>query len=110
MKVVIISCWLSGSDSLQIPNPFVQNLCKSGRIYLVLLFPSLWATHLVCMEFVFIASVLLLLSHSVFLDVGYLFFFPTGSNILLLKVVQQLFVIFGAFLGGDEHVAFYSIV
>ena len=38
------------------------------------------------------------------------FFSPTGSNILLLKVVQQLFVIFGAFSGGDEHVAFYSIV
>ena len=100
MEIIIKSCWPSGSDSLRIPIPFVQNLYNSGRISLVLLFSSLWVTHPVCMEFVFIVSVPLLLSHSVFFVFwcrAFFFFFFGGSNILLLEVVQQLVVIFVLF-------------
>ena len=91
----------SKSDSLGIPSPFVRspgweawhgvpNLHNSGRTSLVLLFSSLWVTHLwfyhdcappCCLS---VAS-------SLTLDVGYLVL--VGSSTLLSIVVQQLVVI-----------------
>ena len=63
--IIIKSHWLSRSDSLGIPSPFdgflvweawsgVQNLHNSGKTSLVLLFSSLWVTHVVSMGFDFI--------------------------------------------------------
>ena len=100
---VIISHWPSRPDSLGIPNPFVgcpgweawcvvQNLHNTGRTSLVLLFSSLWVTHLAGMGFDFIVlhpSYHLVTASSLSLDMRYLFFFLVGSSILLLVVFQQ---------------------
>ena len=70
-SIIIKSHWPSKSDSLGIPSPFVrspgweawdgvQNLYKSGRTSLVLLFSSLWFTHQAGMGFDFIMIVSLL--------------------------------------------------
>ena len=85
-------CWISRSDSLGIPSPFArfpscevwcgaQNLHNGGKT-LVLLFSSLWVTHLVGMGFVFIMIVPCLPSHSSF-------FFVFGHE--------------GSFFGGFQH-------
>ena len=61
---IIKACWPSRSDSLGIPSPIfgslgwegwcgIQNLHNSRRISLVLLFSSLWLTHLVGLKFWF---------------------------------------------------------
>ena len=74
---IIKSHWTSRSDSLGIPSSFdgfpvweawsgVQNLHNSGETSLVLLFSSLWVTHLVRMGFDFIMIALLLPSHCSF--------------------------------------------
>ena len=89
---VIISHWPSRPDSLGIPNPFVgcpgweawcvvQNLHNTGRTSLVLLFSSLWVTHLAGMGFDFIVlhpSYHLVTASSLSLDMRYLFFFFGG--------------------------------
>ena len=83
---IIKSHWPSRSDSLGIPSPFdgfpvweawsgVQNLHNSGKTSLVLLFSSLWITHMVGMGFDFIMIAPLLTSHWGFVfGIGYLFF------------------------------------
>ena len=70
---VIISHWPSKSDSWGIPSPIAgspswearceaQNGHNSGRLSLVLLFSSLWVTHLAGLGWDFIMSAPLLLS------------------------------------------------
>ena len=102
-SLVTKSYWLSRSCSLGIPRPFVgspgskarsvtQNLHNSGRTSLVLLFSSLWITHLVGMGFDFIMIVPLLQSRCSFFFVfgRGVSFFLVGSSILLSMAVQQL--------------------
>ena len=82
-----------------IPSPFVgspvreawhgvQNLHNSGSTSLVLLFSSLWVTHLTGMGFDFIMISPHLPVSSLSLDVGYLVWWVPSA--LLLMVVQQL--------------------
>ena len=92
--------WLSKSDSLGIPSPFVgspgweawwgaQNLHNSGRTSLLLLFSSFWVAHLAGMDL--ILSWLhpsYHLSAAAFLWTWISFFFM-GSSVLLLMVIQQ---------------------
>ena len=72
----------------------VQDLHNSGRTSLVLLFSSLWVTHLAGMGFVFIVIVPLL---PPFCGLFFVFVhglcFLVGSSVLLLMVVQHLVVI-----------------
>ena len=96
---IIKSHWLSRPDSLGIPSVFVgslvwearcgvQNLHNSGRTSLVLLFSSLWVTHLAGVGFDFIIIVPLLPPHCSFFFVfgcGYLFL--VSSSILLSMVI-----------------------
>ena len=89
---VIKSHWPSKSDSLGTPSPFVgspsweawrgtQKLRNSGRTSLLLVFSSLWAAHLVGMEFDFIVIVPLLPSHCGFLSLDMEDLFLVGSRI-----------------------------
>ena len=100
---IIKSQWPSRLDSLGIPSPFVgslgweawhgvQNLHNNGRTSLLLLFSSLWVTHLVGMGFDFIMIAPLLLSHCCCCCFVILrgASFLVGSSSLLLMVVQQL--------------------
>ena len=105
-RPIIKSHWPSRLDSLGIPSPSVgslgweaghgvQNLHNNGRTSLLLLFSSLWVTHLVGMGFDFIVIAPLLLSHCRFFFVilrGTSFL--VGSSSLLLMVVQQLGTVF----------------
>ena len=102
---IIKSHWPSRSDSLGIPNPFVespgweawhqvQKLYNNGRTSLVILFSSLWVTHLATMGFEFIVtlpSYHLAATSSLSLDMGHLSL--VSSSVLLSMVVQQLAVI-----------------
>ena len=104
-NLVIKSRWASRSFSLKIPRPFVRssdweawrvvpNLHSSGRTFLVLLFLSLWVSHLTGMGFDFVVSVLFLPSCCrCFLAFGLGISFLVVSIILLKLVVQQLVVI-----------------
>ena len=83
-------CWVPRLESLR----WVLNLHNCGRTSLVLLFSSLWVTHLVGMWFDFIviaSSYDLTAASSLSLDMGYLFL--VGSSVFLLMVVQQLVVV-----------------
>ena len=66
----------------------VQNLPNGVRSSLLLLFSSLWVTHLVVMGFDFIV---IAAAPSLSLDMEYLFL--VGSSALLLMVIQQLVAI-----------------
>ena len=120
-RLVIKSCWPSKSDSLGIPSPFAgspagedwcdsQSLHNSARISLVL-FSSLWVTHLVGMGFDFLSWLCpfyrLLVASPLSLDVGYLFL--VGPSVLLL-MVQQLVAILVLTQGEDERISFYSVI
>ena len=75
------------------PQAGIQNLHNAGRTSLVLLFSSLWVTHLAGMGFDFIVIASLLLSCCSFFFVfgrGVCFF--VGSSVLLI-VVQQVIAI-----------------
>ena len=105
-SLVIKSLWLSRSDSLGIPSPFVTslgweawcevpNLHDNGKTYLALLFSTLWVTHprygLWFLSWLF--SYHLAAASSLSLDVGFFSFFLVKSCILLWMVIQQLVVI-----------------
>ena len=89
----------------------VQNLHNSVRTSLVLLFSSLWVTHLPVMGFDFIMIMPLLLSHCSF-------FFVFGCGVSFLGGFQHPPVDgystasynFGALTGGDEHTSFCSTI
>ena len=103
-SLIIKSCWPSRSDSQGIPSPFVgspgweawhgvQNLHNKGRTSLVLLFSSLWITHLAGIGFDLSWFVPLLPFHCSFLSLGMGYVFLVGSSILLSTVFQQLVAI-----------------
>ena len=103
-RPIIKSCWPWRPDSLRNPSPFVgcpgweawlgvQNLHNSARTSLVLLFSSLWVTHLAGMRFNFIVIAFLLPTCYSFLSLDVGFLFVVGFSILLSMVVQQLFAI-----------------
>ena len=104
-RTKVKSCWPSRPDSLAIPSPLVrspgwearhrvQNLHNSARTSLVLLFSSLWVTHLVGVEFDLIVIAPLLPSHwSFFFVFGCGVSFLVCSSVLLSMVVQQLVAI-----------------
>ena len=119
---VIKARWPSRSDSLGIPSLTVrsqgweywhgvQNLHNSGRTSLVLLFSSLWVTHLVGMGFDFIVPVPLLPSRCGF-------FFVFGHGVSCFGGFQRSPVdgcstascYFGALTGGDECMSSYSAI
>ena len=112
----------SRSDSLGIPSPFVRspgweawhgvlNLQDSRRTSLVLLFSSLWVTHLAGTGFDFILIVPLL-------PYSCNFFFVFGHAASILGRFQDPPVggcstvgcDFGALVGGNEHMSFYSTI
>ena len=120
-SLIIKSHWASRSDSLGIPSPSVrppgweawhevQNLHNSGRTSLVLLFSSLWVTHLVDIGFDFIVIVSLLPSCWGF--------FVFGNGVIFFGRFQYPPVHdcstasckFVAFIGGDECTSFYSAI
>ena len=88
-----------------------QNLHKSGRTSLVLLFSSLWAAHPASMglDFNMIAS--LLPSHC-----GFFFVFGHGASFfdgLQCPPIHGCSTVgcdFGALTGGDECMSFYAII
>ena len=121
-SLVIKSCWASRSDSLGGPSPFVRspgweawhgvlNLQDSRRTSLVLLFSSLWVTHLAGTWFDFILIVPLL-------PYSCNFFFVFGHAASILGRFQDPPVggcstvgcDFGALVGGNEHMSFYSTI
>ena len=75
----------------------VQNPQNSGRASLVLLFSSLWVTHVVGVGSDFIVIAPLPVSHcSFFFVFGHgVSFYLMGSSVLLSMVIQQLVVILG---------------
>ena len=104
-RPIIKSCWPSRPNSLGVPSSFVgspsweawegsvkvQNLHNSARASLVLLFSSLWISHLAGMGLDFIVIMPLLPSHcGFFLAFGHVVSFLVGSSVLLPVVVQQL--------------------
>ena len=121
-RPVIIPCWPSRPDSWGFSVPLtdspgwevwcgLQNLHNSVRTSLVLLFSSLWVTHLPVMGFDFIMIMPLLLSHCSF-------FFVFGCGVSFLGGFQHPPVDgystasynFGALTGGDEHTSFCSTI
>ena len=100
-RPTVKSHWPSRLDSLGIPSPFVgspgweawcgvQNLHTSVRTSLVLLFSSLWVTHLAGMGLDFIVIAPLLPSHcgsSLSLNMGYIFL--VGSSVLLSRLFNS---------------------
>ena len=93
------------------PQAGIQNLRNSGRTSLVLLFSSLWVTHLAGMGFDFIVIASLLLSCCSF-------FFVFGRGVSFFGGFQYPPVDccstgncnFGALAGGDKHTSFYSAI
>ena len=89
----------------------VQNLHSSERTSMILLFSSLWVTHLAGMGFDFIVIVPLLPSHCTF-------FFVFGCGVSYFSRFQHPPVNgcstascnLGALTGGDEHTPFYCAV
>ena len=104
-SLIIKSHWLSKSDSLGIPCPFVrssvweawwvvQNLHTSGKTCLALFFSSLWVTHSESIGFDCIMIAPLLPScWNFFFVFGFGNLFLVGSSILLPMIVQQLVAI-----------------
>ena len=103
------------SDSLGIPPPVAgppdweawhgaQNLHSSGWTSLVLLFSSLWVTHLAVLGFDFIVIAPILPSHCGFSSVfGCGVSFLMSSSIFLSMIVQQLVVIPVLLQEGVQH-------
>ena len=113
--------WASRSDSLGIPSPFVRspgweawrgvlNL-QDSRTSSVLLFSSLWVTHLAGMGFDFIVIVPLL-------PYSCNFFFVFGHGAYVFGRFQgppdsgcsTVSCDVGALVGGNEHTFFYSAI
>ena len=87
----------------------VLNFHNSVRMSLVLLFSSLWVTHLAGMEFDFIMILPLLMSYCSFFFVfehGVSFF--GGFQHPPVNGSSRSGCNFGALTGGDEHMSFYS--
>ena len=120
-SLVIKSCWASRSDSLGGPSPFVRspgweawhgvlNLQDSRRT-LVLLFSSLWVTHLAGMGFDFIVIVPLLPY-----SCNFFFVFGHGASVFgrfqgpPVGGCSTVGCDFGALVGGNEHLSFYSTI
>ena len=117
----IKSCWPSAPDSLGIPSlcqisrpgslTWCSELSQQTRTSLVLLFFSLWVTHLVGVRFDFIVIVPHLSS------CGH-FFFVSGCGVSFFGGFQCLPVVgcstaghnFGVLTGGDNHMSFYSAI
>ena len=111
--------WTPKSGSLGSPSPFArspgweawykaQNLHKSGRTSLILLFSRLWITHPEGMGFDFIIFVPFLISLWLPLCLWtWSIFFFVGSSVFLSMIIQQL-VNLGALAREDEHTSFHS--
>ena len=109
-------------DSLGIPSPFVrspgwkawcgvQNYQNSVRTPLVLLFSSLWVTHMEDMGFDLIVIVLLLLSPcSSFFVFGRGVFLFDGFQCPPVDGCSTASCNFGVLGGGEECVSFYSVI
>ena len=117
-SLVIKSHWSSRSESLGIPSSFVwspgweaQNHHNIGRTSLLLLFSSLWVTHLAGMGFHFIMIVSFLPSHY-----GFFFVFEHGvssfgrSQCPPVDGCSRASCNFGVLSVGDEHTSFYSAI
>ena len=117
-SLIIKSHWSSRSDSLGIPSSFVwypgwesQNHHNTGRTSLLLLFSSLWVTHLAGMGFHFIMIVPFLPSH-------YSFFFVFEHGVSSFGGSQRPPVDgwsrascnFGALSVGEECTSFCSAI
>ena len=121
-SLVIKSHWPSRSDFLGNSSTFVWSpgwedwrgvpkLHKSGRTSLMLLFSSLWVTHLLGLGFDFIMIVPLLPSHwSFFFVFGHGVSFFGGFQCPPVDGCSKAGCNFGALIGGDEYTSFYSTI
>ena len=115
---IIKSCWPTRSYSLAIPTPFditpgweawrgAQNLYNIGKTSLVLLFSSLWVTHLAGMVFDFTVIARLQPSHCNFFIFGWAIPLLVGPASSCRWSTASFS--FGALTGEDECI-FYSAI